>query len=266
MIRLVDDLLDVSRITRGKIELQQGDHRAARRGAGMPSTRATADRRARPRRSTSRCPTRAGACSTPTRRGWRRCSSNLLNNAAKYTDPGGDRVEVRSTQAGEVVDHRARQRRRHRCRSCCRASSRCSPGRARRWSDARRPGHRADAGEEPRRAARRHGASAKPRSRSGQCLQRAAYASWRAGGVPARNGANARHATWPRADIDQRRIAGLGHQPRLLVAALCLSRRMTAPAPSTTRAMRISPCAADAPRASPMMPDADRRGSSLLQG
>ena len=49
-------------------------------------------------------------------------------------------------------------------------------------------------------------------------------------------------------------------------AALSFSRLMIAPAPSTTRAITISPCAADAPRGSPMIPDAARRGLSLLQG
>ena len=52
-------------------------------------------------------PAAAGLRSTPTWSGSPRCSSNLLNNAAKYTEEGG-RIELEVTQVGDEVVFRVR--------------------------------------------------------------------------------------------------------------------------------------------------------------
>ena len=88
LIRLVDDLLDVSRITRGTIELRKERVDVATIVRHAPSRRA------------SRCSTRSASrlcLSLPDEPIFVEADavrmsqvfSNLLNNAAKYTGPGG---------------------------------------------------------------------------------------------------------------------------------------------------------------------------------
>jgi signal transduction histidine kinase/CheY-like chemotaxis protein len=101
MTRLIDDLLDVSRITRGKIDLR---HEAVL----LSSLVARAVEAARPvidergHRLTLDLPDEPVALiGDPAR--LEQVLANLLNNAAKYTDVGG-RIWVRSfVEAGEVV-------------------------------------------------------------------------------------------------------------------------------------------------------------------
>jgi signal transduction histidine kinase len=101
MSRLIDDLMDVSRINQGRIELRRERvELASVLKDAMETTRPFIDDCGHelalvlPERS---LPLEAD----PTRLA--QAFMNLLNNAAKYTDPGG-RIEVRVTeQAGEVV-------------------------------------------------------------------------------------------------------------------------------------------------------------------
>ena len=101
MTRLIDDLLDVSRITRGKIELR---HEAVI----LSSLVARAVEAARPvidergHRLTLDLPDEPVVLSGDPAR-LEQVLANLLNNAAKYTDVGG-RIAVRAVvEAGQVV-------------------------------------------------------------------------------------------------------------------------------------------------------------------
>jgi signal transduction histidine kinase/CheY-like chemotaxis protein len=101
MTRLIDDLLDVSRITRGKIELR---HEAV----VLSSLVARAVEAARPvidergHRLTLELPDEPVAVSGDPAR-LEQVLANLLNNAAKYTDVGG-RIWVRAfVDAGQVI-------------------------------------------------------------------------------------------------------------------------------------------------------------------
>jgi signal transduction histidine kinase/ActR/RegA family two-component response regulator len=100
MVRLVDDLLEVSRITRGKIELR-------RTRAALAAVIEAAIETSRPQIETSRHalgvelppePLYLDADATRLAQVF----ANLLNNAAKYTDPGG-RITIEAAREGDEV-------------------------------------------------------------------------------------------------------------------------------------------------------------------
>ena len=100
LTRLIDDLLDVSRITRDHLELRRAGGAVADTAGGGGNQRA-ADR---PGRTPSRpdAPRRAGASR------WRchrlaQIFSNLLNNAARYTPSGGSIELSTRHEDGHVV-------------------------------------------------------------------------------------------------------------------------------------------------------------------
>ena len=103
MVRLVDDLLDVSRITRGKIELRKRARRAC--GASLDDaleTSAPADRRRAGHRSIVELPGEPTAWSMPIRLRLAQVFANLLDNAAKYTRPAA-RIALTCASSGDDV-------------------------------------------------------------------------------------------------------------------------------------------------------------------
>jgi CheY-like chemotaxis protein len=101
MVRLVDDLLDVSRITRGKIRLQMGRINAVDiLGQALEISRPWIDERGH--RLTLKTPDRPVWINGDAAR-LAQVVSNLLNNAAKYTDPGGQICVSLETADGEAV-------------------------------------------------------------------------------------------------------------------------------------------------------------------
>ena len=101
MVRLVDDLLEVSRITRGNIDLR-------RRPVPLAEVIATAIETSRPlldqgqhRLEVDLPPPSLMLCADPMRLS--QVFTNLLNNAAKYTPPGGRVVVKAHTEGDQVV-------------------------------------------------------------------------------------------------------------------------------------------------------------------
>lgn len=101
LVRLVDDLLDVTRITRGKVDL----HRSSVEIAAVVDTaieQVTPLLEQRKHTFTKSVPTSGLRCHVDPQR-VAQILSNLLSNAAKYTPTGGNvSIEARR-QAGEVV-------------------------------------------------------------------------------------------------------------------------------------------------------------------
>ena len=101
MIRLVDDLLELSRITRGKVDLRMEDVELRRIVEAAIETSRPLIEKAR----------HVLQVSLPTEPLWLRADpvrlaqvvSNLLNNAARYTDPGGEIQLVAHRDDGDAV-------------------------------------------------------------------------------------------------------------------------------------------------------------------
>jgi signal transduction histidine kinase/PleD family two-component response regulator len=105
MVRLVDDLLDVSRITRGKIELRKEPVELAGVVArAVESSRPLLDGRSH-RLEVSAVPEGVWVEADPTR--LEQILANLLNNAAKYTEPGG-RIWLTARQDNGAVEVRVK--------------------------------------------------------------------------------------------------------------------------------------------------------------
>jgi len=100
MVRLVDDLLEVSRITRGKIELRNEDVELAGIIHNAVETSRPLIDAARHDLAVSLPVERLTLVGDSVRLA--QVFSNLLNNAAKYTDPGG-RISVTATRDGDDV-------------------------------------------------------------------------------------------------------------------------------------------------------------------
>jgi signal transduction histidine kinase/CheY-like chemotaxis protein len=101
MARLIDDLLDVSRITRGKIQLRpERVELAAVVGRAVDSTRSLIEARGH-RLEVALPPEPVRLFADPTR--LEQVLANLLNNSAKYTEPGGRIWLSAESEGGEVV-------------------------------------------------------------------------------------------------------------------------------------------------------------------
>jgi two-component system CheB/CheR fusion protein len=105
LVRLVDDLLDVSRITRGKIDLRKGPvELAAVVGLALETSRPLLDAR-RHELTVSLPPEPLCVDADPARLA--QVFSNLLHNAAKFTEEGG-RVGLTAERQGQEVVLRVR--------------------------------------------------------------------------------------------------------------------------------------------------------------
>jgi PAS domain S-box-containing protein len=101
LVRLVDDLLDVSRITRGKIELHREPIEIAEVIAkAVEMSSPLLEQRAH--QLTVNVPRGRGLRVEADPARLAQVFSNLLANAAKYTDSGG-RIEVAATRAGNTI-------------------------------------------------------------------------------------------------------------------------------------------------------------------
>ena len=101
MVRMVDDLLDVSRITRGKINLRTETIDVATVVTNAVETSRPLIEARRHELTVSLPPQPIRARGDPTRLA--QVIANLLNNAAKYTEEGGRIWLGVEREAGEVV-------------------------------------------------------------------------------------------------------------------------------------------------------------------
>ena len=171
MVRLVDDLLDVSRISRGKLELRKERVELAavvqqRRRNQPPAHRASGHEL-----DGHACrPSPVFVDADVTRLA--QVFANLLNNAAKYTERGGHIWLTAERQGSEVRGERQGHRRRHPARHAAADLRHVHAGRSVAGAVAGRPGHRPDAGEAAGRDARRQRRGPQRGPRPGQRVRR----------------------------------------------------------------------------------------------
>ena len=178
LVRLVDDLLDVSRITRGKIQLARRRSRSRR----------SSPRRSRPRERHRRPAPMSSSVSLPTTRSAldadpariTQVVANLLENAAKYTDREAGRSGTGYREGDEVV-LRVRDNGIGIAPRCSAESSTCSSRPSAAGPRAGRARHRAHAGPPADRAAwwqvsARAGAGPRQRVRRSRARRRAGWA------------------------------------------------------------------------------------------
>src|SRR5262249_59472358 len=101
MVRLIDDLMDVSRITRGKLELRKERVELAGVVRAAVDTSRPLIHSAGHELSVTLPARPILLDADPTRLS--QVFSNLLNNAARYTEPGGDIALVVERRGGDVV-------------------------------------------------------------------------------------------------------------------------------------------------------------------
>ena len=169
MSRLLDDLLDVSRITHNKLELRMEPLTLqAVIDSALETSRPLVES-AGQTVSVAAPPAPVPIVADPMRIA--QVFANLISNASKYSHAGaairigGDPAPARGGDYGE------RRRHRHRRRGAPDDLRRVLAGVTGADASAGRRRHRPVAGEGPRRAARRPGLRAQPRPRSGQHLR-----------------------------------------------------------------------------------------------
>jgi PAS domain S-box-containing protein len=101
LVRLIDDLLDVSRITRGKVELRKEPVHVAQVLEGAADSMAPECQR-KGVRLTTRLPAEPLVIEADALR-FGQVMSNLLNNACKFTDRGGEVVVAAERDGDEAV-------------------------------------------------------------------------------------------------------------------------------------------------------------------
>ncbi len=166
LVRMIEDLLDIARITRGKLTLR-------RAATSLQDVVAAAVDTARPliEQGGHALELRVPPAPLPIDADHARLAqvfANLLNNAAKYSEPGG-RIEFGATQDGrEAVVWVADAGIGLTARTDVHGVRAVPPGRHHGGTRARRPRHRPDAGAAPGRDARRARGRAQRRARARQ--------------------------------------------------------------------------------------------------
>ena len=205
--KLVDDLLDASRVTRGLVDLDRQlldlklmiDH-------AVEQARPAIEARGHVLKTWSDADP-AHVLGDGTR--LVQAIVNLLNNAARYTPHRRNDHPGAARAGGPGAHQRQRQRRRHRSRPAAPRVRALHPGGAHAGPLARRPGHRAGAGQGNRRTPRRPGRRAEQGPGHGKHIH-AQPAAGDARGAPAAS----QRGAFPARGRPAPEPAGGGRQPR----------------------------------------------------